>query len=148
MLALFTRYSVAGMAMVCLALAPADASAQYYGYGGYGGGYGGYGYGGYNMLRLQPTGVRGSAFIRTMPSGYGGYGAAYSPALIYRSPSSFDASDDPYQPESQVSSLERSMQRFRDLRESSRRTETYYSNETYDRHHPFDQLYYNRMMTP
>lgn len=117
------------------------ASAQYRGvnargtYSGYYGSGIGAGYGG--------RGFAGRGY------GYGGYGyGSYYPTYIYRSPSSFTRQDDPYHPETTQDRLERSLRRFRELRRESRSAEEAYSNKTYDRHNPFDQAYYNRMMTP
>lgn len=116
-----------------------SAQAQYRGYNPrgtytgpgnyYGGGFGGPG-------------------TRAFTGGYGyGYGSYY-PTYLYRSPSSFTRQDDPYHTETSQESLERSLRRFRELRRESRSAEESYSNKTYDRYHPFDQFYYNRMMTP
>ena len=94
----------------------------------------------------------GGAGGRGITGGYGyggvrGYGSYY-PTYLYRSPSSFTRQDDPYHTETSQESLERSLRRFRELRRESRSAEESYSNKTYNRYHPFDQSYYNRMMTP
>jgi hypothetical protein len=114
------------------------------GYGGYYGGYGGAGYGGY----YGGTGFRN-------PLTYGGYGNrftrpyTYQPTFIYKSPASLSSSraNDPYH-RTNLNSLEESMRRFQDLREDSRSEDQYYSNEIYKQNHPFDEFYYERMMTP
>lgn len=134
------------------------ATAQYGGYGGYGGSYGGYGGVGYGVPGAYGTyGGRYGGFGRggygsfgaLRPYGnFGGYAGGYYPTLLYRSPSSFKPSDDPYAPEKPADALQRSMQKFRDLREDHRKAEGAYSDETYKRNHPFDDEYYNRLMTP
>lgn len=83
-------------------------------------------------------------------SGYGnyrynnyGYGNYYNRTYLYRSPGSFDKNDDWYHRRDK-SDLQKSKERFRDMRRDSRNQNNYYSNDTYNQNRPYDSRYYDR----
>lgn len=68
----------------------------------------------------------------------------YNSPYLYMSPGSFDKKDDPYHRRDRKSNLQRSKERFRDLRYDSRTQNNYYNNETYKQNNPYDSRYYER----